>query len=324
MSIRKWIMILAGVFLFCFAVLCIAAGLKYNSQKKNPPACQVVQEPHFIPDQTIPLGEKRVCRVVFSAPWCAVPGDVDVTAGDGLQLAAEPVFTQDYFHWGETRWTLDLEMLAYRLGEIKSGTLYVSFAVPGKEVQEFSLPIPAVTGKEVTAAEDDEIRLADLMNVPEKSRVWLYVIAGLVLLLVIVLCLFLFRKFRRKQQQQKQKTLWETALESIQFLREHLAGGLVTPEKAVTTLTDVVRRFLEQRYQIRAQRQTTTEFFRELDKHDSLLPESDRKFLRHFLETADMIKFARAGADMGVFEQAANRAEKLVRESMPSGKGGRQ
>ena len=85
-----------------------------------------------------------------------------------------------------------------------------------------------------------------------------------------------------------------------------------TPAAAMAELTDIVRHFLEEQYHLRAERQTTGEFLRELNRADSPVTESDRKFLRSFLEAADMVKFARFTADSDIFENAAFRAEKLI------------
>ena len=96
-----------------------------------------------------------------------------------------------------------------------------------------------------------------------------------------------------------------------------ISAGKASPELAVADLTDVVRRYLEARFQLRAERQTTAEFLADLERNDSLLEEKDRKFLRSFLASADMVKFARLPADPGLFDKASVKAEELISGTIP-------
>jgi hypothetical protein len=106
-------------------------------------------------------------------------------------------------------------------------------------------------------------------------------------------------------------------LDAIQALREQVRGGASSPESAIAGLTDVVRHYLETRFRLRAERQTTAEFLADLERSDRLLEDKDRKFLRSFLASADMVKFARMPADPHLFEQASEKAEELVSGTIP-------
>ena len=80
-------------------------------------------------------------------------------------------------------------------------------------------------------------------------------------------------------------------------------------------LTDIVRNFLEKQFSLRAERQTTSEFLFTLQNDNSPLDVEQRRFLREFLSAADMIKFARLPADDVLFNDAAMRAESLIRNT---------
>ena len=56
-------------------------------------------------------------------------------------------------------------------------------------------------------------------------------------------------------------------------------------------LTGVVRRFIEWTTHVRAPEQTTEEFLREISSHETFAPDENRR-LKHFLESADLVKFA--------------------------------
>jgi hypothetical protein len=67
------------------------------------------------------------------------------------------------------------------------------------------------------------------------------------------------------------------------------------PERFVTLLTLIVRRYLEKQYHLAARRQTTAELLHSVAGHGSLTA-SQRQFLESFLPRCDLIKFAGADA----------------------------
>jgi hypothetical protein len=62
-------------------------------------------------------------------------------------------------------------------------------------------------------------------------------------------------------------------------------------ERFHTLVSDVIRRFLELQYDLRAPRQTTPEFLRSLGQH-SPLPAEQQARLAEFLRRCDIVKFA--------------------------------
>lgn len=304
---------LLGTLLAAIVISLLAISVKYYQLTRNPQAAVVDGNGIFLPDSMPQMGETRMYRVMIKAPWNADPGTVTVTPPDGLQMVAEPDYTLDRYGWGMTYWYLQVELQPFRTGELKGGKVGFSFMIPGQEAQVFDLTLPALNVKErQTGKATDEIVISEMVPVPKRLHWIWYVLAGVVLILLLTGLYFLYRSLKEKKVQIAQKTIWETALEAITDLRTALEKKNILPEEAVASLTDIVRHFLESYLGIRAERQTTGEFLRELERGESL-PEQDRKFLRHFLETADQIKFARAEASGDVFDQTARRAEDLVK-----------
>ena len=106
-------------------------------------------------------------------------------------------------------------------------------------------------------------------------------------------------------------------MEDIRTLRERVREGALRPESAVAALTDVVRHYLEERFHLRAEHQTTPEFLADLERDAHLLNEDDRCFLRSFLAAADMVKFARVPSDPIMFDRTSVMAEELVSGTIP-------
>jgi hypothetical protein len=81
-----------------------------------------------------------------------------------------------------------------------------------------------------------------------------------------------------------------------------------------TTLSDIVRHYLEGRFQIHATGQTTREFLNEA-KRNTRLEHSDRESLGTFLVAADLVKFARHEPTKNVNEDAIHQAEIFIKET---------
>jgi hypothetical protein len=81
-----------------------------------------------------------------------------------------------------------------------------------------------------------------------------------------------------------------------------------------TQLSDIVRRYLEEKHGLQAPRQTTKEFLESLGRSDQL-PSGQRDVLKQLLERCDLAKFAPLQASMEDCRQASGLARALVEES---------
>jgi len=81
-------------------------------------------------------------------------------------------------------------------------------------------------------------------------------------------------------------------------------------------LSDIVRRYIEDRFQLRAPEQTTEEFIR-ATANSALLSHDHRKLTSSFLEQCDLVKFARHRPGADDMRAAYSAGERLVRETTP-------
>ena len=142
----------------------------------------------------------------------------------------------------------------------------------------------------------------------------IWILAGLLILAVIVLIVLKFMKRKKTRIVPP----WEKALTAIRELAEKVRAGTAPPENSIARLTDIVREYMERRFRLRAERQTTAEFMNDLERGKGDLTERHRDFLREFLTAADLVKFAKVPADRSLFENAAGKAEELIRETTPA------
>jgi hypothetical protein len=105
-------------------------------------------------------------------------------------------------------------------------------------------------------------------------------------------------------------------LDRIEALRLPEAGEA---ERYHTLLSDVVRAYLERRFDLPASQQTTTEFLETMRRSPQLTP-AQQGLLRDFLERCDMAKFARAAPPLDECRAVAAMARSFVQETSPPGR----
>lgn len=108
----------------------------------------------------------------------------------------------------------------------------------------------------------------------------------------------------------------ETALASLKRL---WAKGWIESENVepfYTELSSIVRRYLEDRFRLRAPERTTEEFIREATT-SRLLSAEHQLLTSGFLEQCDLVKFARHHPKRADMQNGYDAAERLVRETTP-------
>ncbi len=279
-------------------------------RSEEPPS--VVQEMQILPPGEPDLGSVFRAEAVLRAPWGRSPRSATVVPGEGVQLASEPKWSRAGWTWGYADWRLTVPLQGYRAGKSGTGTVEASF--PNGSL---TLSLPAATIAEPPVPDSEELLLAPeiIPTAGTGSRALSWMLFGIgVLILLAILAFLLLRK--RRCDTRPEPPVWERTLEKIRNLLVRVKSGECSTERAVSELTDIVRRYLETRFQLRATRQTTTEFLRAIGRDDRILSVEDRKFLRSFLESADMVKFARLPAEPDLLENAAHHAESLVLASV--------
>ncbi len=141
---------------------------------------------------------------------------------------------------------------------------------------------------------------------------WLWLL--LVLAAVLALLSWLWK---RRQPADATKALppptpYELAIRAIQQLREENPPV----EEFYTGLSDIVRRYLEGRFHLRAPERTTEEFLYEVSRNNTLAQEH-KDLLGAFLQESDLVKFARHHPEQADRQRALEAAEKFVRDTQP-------
>ncbi len=178
------------------------------------------------------------------------------------------------------------------------------------QTEGLSIEVASVVDSEVPSLA--ELRpIAGPVELPRQGRAGLWWLAVVPAVLGgVAAAVWLWRKRRRKALEAILLSPQELAYLEFQRLLQHdLARRDV--KLFYVELTGIVRRYIERTTGILAPEQTTEEFLREISRKHTFSPE-ERGRLKHFLESADLVKFAAYQPRKEDLEESFQRAKAFV------------
>ena len=308
-------LVIIGVFVFAGA-----AWHKYRQVCKSNAPVEMIGtvsriDPAENPGEAV-IGDPVMFALDMRVPWSHTPDMIRYEAPEGIQITAGPEFIFEKYGWGANVWRAFVTVQAYRDGDLKLGEMDIIF--DKGDVIRCTLPGLKAVLSSAVAATDNTLAVAGEIPPREETSPAGAVIGCVIGLLIILLVILTLRDyFRRRSLPAPPLPPCEKAVNAVRRLRDAVHAGAVSAESSVAMLTDIVRHYLEKRFSLRAERQTTAEFLKELDQDDSPLHDNDRRFLKKFMVAADMVKYARIQSDPEAFDAAADRAEKLILGTVP-------
>lgn len=223
------------------------------------------------------------------------------TAGDKLRLQKQLLFIA----WDSGLHRLPALPLAYKVGE-RTDTFFTR-DIP----MQIDMPQVDTTLADIKPIIEEPLKLQDF--------IW-YIVGLLALVAVIVLVLYL-RKRKKMAPDAPSVTVvpllpHELALRQLEELAQQKIWQNGDVKGYHSALTHIVREYLEGRYGIQALEQTTDEILVQLRKGDFNMSLSQR--LGDVLQTADLVKFAKAQPTAEFHEQAMVVARSFILETKPA------
>ena len=289
------------------AVLVVGSGYLYSLRLTAP--AEVPGIATLVPAEGIHLGSTVRASVELELPLFRRENKVVAEPGDGATLVGEPEIDRGSWRWSRQVWRIAAELRPFRPGTVQPGvlTLELSPEKSGGEPVLFTVTIPDFSAGAAKVAPNAELQLADAVTVTKSAvsnRLWW--------LLLIPAALLIWFLWRRRRKRAPELPPWERAMLALHALRGELRDHRIPLETGFVRLTDLVRSYLETRFEIPASTRTTPEFLAELNSRTSPLPEAQRPFLRDFMTAADQVKFAKAPPSGELLDDALSRAEELV------------
>jgi len=155
--------------------------------------------------------------------------------------------------------------------------------------------------------------IAPPLYLPSWTFLYLAALALLGVVFVII-WLNLRRKKKTKEQEKPKRPAHEIAYEALALLekKDYISRGEI--EAYYVELSDIVRHYIENRFDIRAPEMTTEEFL-EFVKNDKKLTTEQKSLLRDFLSHCDLVKFAKYHPDAKEVRLSFDSAKKLIDET---------
>ncbi len=164
-------------------------------------------------------------------------------------------------------------------------------------------------------AQDDIRDIKPPVDLPPDYFLLYFILAVLLLGGIFVLVrVFLPRLKQPKRKSIPLKSPWDVACERLKALQKQNLPQQGQIKEYYTQLSDIVRQYIEDRFRIRAPEMTTPEFLLYLRDSQALTTEH-KGFLKDFLNSCDMVKFAKYGPSLQETDESFRLAVKLVDET---------
>jgi hypothetical protein len=166
-------------------------------------------------------------------------------------------------------------------------------------------------------AQGNDIR--DIRNPIHIPYPWLWAVYMLLGLAVIALLVWIYQMWTKKSQKVHIKLPHEIAFERLEAAKVLMRDNKV--KEFSVNVSDAVRNYIEQRFQVAAAHKTTEEFLYKLlgDSASPLAPYS--KSLEEFLKHCDLAKFARWSLSQEEMQSMYESAHRLVQGTIPQVQG---
>jgi len=258
-------------------------------------------------------GELRLVLRVEGRPPLAVELPEKITRADAWQVhpAALPVTAS--LPDGRARWQQEFELEPLQAGQHDLQLEPLHFREDDGPWQHagwkpFSVRVITSIEKADRAAAHDITAIEEVPPRPSLAA-WLLVVAAGLIGSCLAMALWALR--RRRLLQVLPLSPEQAALRELERIA---ALPVATPQEIArchTHLSDVIRRYLERRFQLPASRQTTPEFLQTM-RHAPQLSAEQQELLRDFLQQCDLAKFAPVAPPPEQCHAAAGLARSLI------------
>jgi len=270
------------------------------------------------PTGPVYIGDPLSFSVEIECPWSRLPLlPMKLTLPDGVQELPPQRRRLSGIGAGVWRWTCRVRLQPYTLGEANGGKVRVHLTADRTGAQgRVEALIPRIVVRPRLTEPTEKLTLAPRIlpsAIASRRSWWQWALLALVVLSAGAATVWLLCRRDTDQALERARPPWEVAGTALQELDEALP---LSAEEFFVRLTDIVRHYIEARFQLRAREQTTPEFLASL-RRDSALDDGQRAMLADFLTAADMVKFARAEATQEQLRNALGQATRFVAETRP-------
>lgn len=149
------------------------------------------------------------------------------------------------------------------------------------------------------------------------NMLWVYVFFGVLMSGMLVSLARLYRELKKKYEHDKKlPPAWETAYRRLEELHQRYQGSPQDVKAFYDTLCDILRRYCEQQFDIKASEMTSQEFLEDIQKRNIFFQEPQALF-RKFLDSCDMVKFAKYAPAASESQESFALAKRIIDLTRP-------
>jgi hypothetical protein len=170
---------------------------------------------------------------------------------------------------------------------------------------------------EVLSSLDDKALEGDIKDikgpVSQWDKTYIYIISAIITAIALILFIIILLQKRRKTKEVVIPVVpaHEIAYEALKSLmrKDYLTTGKV--QEHYFELSNIVRHYIENRFQLKAPEMTTEEFLLTL-KESEVLDSGQKSLVKDFLSHCDMVKFAKYLPEKNEIDSSYTSAKNLV------------
>ena len=300
---KKTVFIVIGILLFLASI----PVLIYWKGWSSDPAVKVIST--SLEPGTPGLGETAMIKVEVLVPWHRKMNDlVELKLPEFVQRIDGGSIKEKGFELNGRRYEATAFIQPVSEGEFKEMEILLHFTPDkkgGNSEVKSQLPVIKVTldenasGIKPAGELDSSVFKTEEEDAAKSNVLW-------VVLLVLILLGFVGLIFLKKQKV-RALTLQERSLKAIRemdFIH-------TKPEEFYVKLSDILRGYIEETYEIKALEMSGTEFVNRI-RFSKVFSEDEKIKLKNFVDTSELIKFAKADATQDMMKNAAQSAVVFV------------
>jgi len=305
--------IVRNILFFCITVIglsCVHSTVIANDTKGNTPPVTATAE---VDRNSVSIGDKVKYTITVKAPKeydVRFPDFGDNLADFSIKdfgTSESGIFSRTFSQW----YLLD----TYETGTLAIPPVTVQYSAKDSDewheivIDEITVEVLSLLGDADNNAAIQDIRgprsLYDLQ--------YLYITLAVILAAIIIALVILYIKKRKKAEASiaPPRPAHEIAYEALTALKQKDLTKTGKVKEYYFELSDIVRRYLENRFSFKAPEMTTEEFLSHLRETDQLRPDH-KGLLREFLSHCDLVKFAKYLPEEKEIEASFESAKGLV------------
>ena len=303
------------------AILCPLAGVCFG-QETEPAEKSVISVDSHVDRATITIGDRILYTIIVTSDPKVKLQPLALGSNLGaFEVKDYKIYDQEKTKEGKNVDKSEYLITTFTTGEYVIPPIAINYTDPQGEKKQIESEPLFILVKSVGASESDKEDIRALKPPIEiRGTYWSYLLLLPILALLAAGGFFYYRQRSRglalpEIPEELKKPAWEVALLELDSLRESDLLKKKEIKRYITILSDVVRKYIQRRFEISALDRTTEEIQREMKSLK--LDQTIRELITGLLFFCDLVKFAKYVPSTVEVEESTDQAYSIVKLTRP-------